>query len=547
MKPRSLAALLAAWAIVTAGLCAWLHAAFALAAEPPESGACVIASVWSRGMRLARVVVARRGDRSQVLDRALASTDGAVVRYEVTTAEGPLPAFSSFLFALSLAPGRDGVRATLRDRTVYLTPDDMLAHQAFKHGVAVPFGDAQIGVDVPLVLALLAEGLGTSVDVVESDATLRRVRFQRGVRADTADFLEPALSAARYLARGVDDAGRFRFLVDGATNQTLPGYDWPRHAGATYFLAEAARRTAEPEIAAATLRAAGLLRSLVTACGARRCVADGDVADVGANALATIAFVEVVRAGLDASLGGTVADLAAFLRAQQRPDGELMHRYDRAASRAIDVQFPYFSGEAALALSRASALLGDAEDLNAARSALAYLVGPGWSFFGNRYYFGEEHWTCNAMADLWERAPSSSALDFCVRWLGFWRRLQYVEGETPYDADGAYGVGPLQVPALTPVASRTEAGLATLWVARRAGLAQGVVDALDTQMKHALLLLVRQQVRSASSSRRGLMADPDAVEGAFPASEVDWSLRADFSQHAGNALLECSSNRSLAK
>ena len=355
---------------------------------------------------------------------------------------------------------------------------------------------------------------------------------------DPADLLEPALSAARYLARGVDDSGRFRFLVDGATNQTLPGYDWPRHAGATYFLAQAARRAPEPEIAAAALRAAGLLRSLVTACGARRCVADGDIADVGANALATIAFVEVVRAGLDASLGGTVASLAAFLRAQQRPDGEFMHRYDRAASRAIDVQFPYFSGEAALALSRAGALLGDAEDLEAARSALAYLVGPGWSFFGNRYYFGEEHWTCNAMANLWDRAPSSTALDFCVRWLGFWRRLQYVEGETPYDADGAYGVGPLQVPPLTPVASRTEAGLATLRVARRAGLPQGVVDALDTQMKHSLLLLVRQQVRSASSSRRGLMADPDAVDGAFPASEVDWSLRADFSQHAGSALLE---------
>jgi hypothetical protein len=48
---------------------------------------------------------------------------------------------------------------------------------------------------------------------------------------------------------------------------------------------------------------------------------------------------------------------------------------------------------------------------------------------------------------------------------------------------------------------------------------------------------MRQQVRATSPARLGLLSDPEAVDGAFPASEVDWSLRVDFAQHAGSALL----------
>ena len=69
----------------------------------------------------------------------------------------------------------------------------------------------------------------------------------------------------------------------------------------------------------------------------------------------------------------------------------------------------------------------------------------------------EEHWTCQAMDDLWDRAPNAGALDFCLRWQAFNRKLQYRAGDTPYDADGAYGFGPLFAPRLTPVGSRSEA------------------------------------------------------------------------------------------
>jgi hypothetical protein len=282
----------------------------------------------------------------------------------------------------------------------------------------------------------------------------------------------------------------------------------------------------------------------MTACGAHACIGDDPYADVGSTALAILAFVEIARTGLDAGYALAVPELAAFLRAQQRPDGEFMHVYERAANRPIDVQLLYYSGEATFALSRAHALLHDARDLDAATRGLASLVGPAWSFFGSRYYWGEEHWTCQAMDDLWDRAPSSAALDFCLGWQAYGRRLMYADGETAFDADGAYGFGPVVTPRLTPVGSRSEAGIATLDAAMRAHRTPEQLAVLEGQLRRSLAMLLRHQLGrgdgsgAAGTARKAyLFVDPEAVRGAMPGSEVDWQLRIDYAQHTGGALV----------
>jgi hypothetical protein len=342
------------------------------------------------------------------------------------------------------------------------------------------------------------------------------------------------LDLARYLARGIEDDGHYRYLVDATTNRTLPGYDWPRHAGTTYFLAQAAAVSHEPAIAMACLRAASLMRaSAVSACGDAACIGKEDRVELGSSALALIAFVEIVRTGLDPTYEPLVRDVARFLRASQRADGEFMHEYDRAAGRPVDVQYLYYSGEATLALARAYRVTRDAADLAAARRGLAHLVGPAWSFFGDRYYFGEEHWTCQAVADL--PLPDAGAVDFCVRWQRYGRAMQGRAGDSAYDDDGAYGVGPVMTPRLTPVASRCEAGAATLALLRTMGPeATREADALDRQLRRSLALLVRRQLAPGPAE---LFADPDAVYGAMPGSEVDLELRIDYAQHAGSAMV----------
>jgi hypothetical protein len=546
VRPRVLARWLLGWAMATAIACAVVHGAFALDVDESRPRA-VIASVWSEGELVAQTVLARTGERSSRIDEALASHPGATLVYESVVADGPVVRQPEVALAMSFLPGRDGVSATVGDRTAYVTPDELLSKQAYDKGVTLSGVQLTIGLDMPIALALLSERLGITAHDLLEHARLRRIRVVRTIpgqpprRAFTAenvtdsDIRAAAIAAGHYLGRGVDAQGRFRYLVDAPTNRTLGGYDWPRHAGATYFVAQIAELSHDSNAAYAALRGAGYLRDhAMVSCGEHRCIGEGSRVDVGSTALTVLAFVEVARAHLDHSYKLVVPELTAFLRAQQRPDGEFMHEYDRDANRPIDVQLLYYSGEAALALSRAHSLLGDPRDLDAASRALAHLSGGAWSFFGSRYYWGEEHWTCQAMDDLWEAAPNRKALDFCLSWQAFCRKLQYGPGDTPFDGDGAYGFGPLVTPRLTPAGSRTEAAIATLEAARRAGVAQDELAALEGQIRRSLALLLRQQFRPGP---KHLFADPGAVNGAMPGSEVDWQLRIDYAQHAGSAMV----------
>ena len=95
-------------------------------------------------------------------------------------------------------------------------------------------------------------------------------------------------------------------------------------------------------------------------------------------------------------------------------------------------------------------------------------------------------------------------------------------------------VSPVVTPRLTPVASRCEAAVATFDVARQSGVAASDIALLDQQLRRALALLVRQQLRPGP---RHLFKTPAHVEGAIPGSEVDWELRIDYTQHAGSAMI----------
>jgi hypothetical protein len=529
----------------------------------------VVESTWKDGKRVGRQV-------RRTTDPPVRTAQPADVTLVSETVVGSAPlSIHPLLFTIGVVPGRDGVEARLGDRVAYATVDDLMGRQAYDRAhlwVEASFG---WGTHIPTVLAILSEQLGVPPDEVRERATFSRVRFVRHTeqrataavvpeRPDSAGGLPtphprewpevireadltPELvrdglaEAATYLARNVDGQGYFRYMVEAPTNRALGGYNWPRHSGATFFLAQAAHVLNDGYVQFAALRAAARLRlQTLRDCGPNKCiVADEAVTEIGSSALALIAFTELVRTGADRSYRPAIADLAAFLRSQQRPDGELMHLYDRARKTPVDVQFLYFTGEAALALARAHAITNDPRDLDASRRALARLAGGGWRFFGSRYYFGEEHWTCQAVAELWSRAPDPEALAFCSRWHEYQRRLQQGADETPFDSEGSFGFGPLVSPRITPASSRGEAAgaLAEVLYEQRAAGEIGHADEIELvrhELGRALAFVLRSQFHPGPNH---LFADPRAVRGAIPGSPVDWQLRIDYPQHAGSMMI----------
>ena len=403
----------------------------------------------------------------------MADHPGATLVYETVAGEGPVLLHPDGAFALSFVPGRDGIAVTLGDRTEYLTPDDLLARQAFDQGFEIPSLGFKAGLDVTLALAILADRFETTVPELLDRARVRRIRVVRSlpgeapprvVTAETMtrdDVRDGAIAAARFLARGVDAKGRFRYLVDAPTNRTLPGYDWPRHAGATYFLAQAAALADDPELAGgrSTRRRLGCAitrrsRAAIIAASATRGSSTSARRRSRSSRSSRSRGPRSTRRSRD-----LVPELAAFLRAQQRPDGEFMHQYDRAERQPIDVQLLYYSGEAALALSRAALAARRFRATSTPRAARSPIwwapAGPssGAATTSAKSTGPARRWkTCGIARPT--RRPSTSA---CAG------RTTTASSSTPrtrrpYDAEGAYGFGPLVTPRLTPVGSRTRSG-----------------------------------------------------------------------------------------
>jgi hypothetical protein len=543
MTARAIVRTFAIYAWALSLLCAFIVARYSLHAPKDP---VVITSVWQKGVIVKRAIFSNENDTSPEIEAAL-QEPGTTRVNEVVTGLSPIDSGAETIFSVSLVSARDGARVSYNGKTTYVTPDELLTQRGYDHGLENSAVGVTFGADVQLIIALAADRLGTRASEIAANGTFARIRVARKVvgiperarvtpESLNADIVRTAImDAAHYLARGVDEQGRFRYLVNAATNKNLSGYDWPRHSGATYFLAQAATLSKDPELVAATLRAGSMLKDRQTArCGTNACIGQDSVVDLGSAALAVVAYAQIAS-GIDPSYKAEVERLTPFIRAQQRDDGEFKHQFDKSTKRPIDVQFPYYSGEATLALARAYKVTNDPRDLKAASAGLSRIVGGAWSFFGNHYYFGEEHWTCQAMDDLWDAAPDARALDFCMRWQAYMRHMQLRADESPHDGDGAFAFDPILTPRLTPAASRCEAGVASYDAAKKSHSASPEeLAALDMQLRRALALIIRQQF---SPGPAHLFADPEAVHGAIPGSEVDWEIRIDYAQHAGSAMV----------
>lgn len=585
--PRGLAATLGVWGVAVAtlsiGTCAWaripegpappadavawafeaLEAARlgAPAPTPPSSARDIaahgplIVDVWSGGRRAARAVgpgrlvdaVAQAVDAFGG-DAALAGLEAwrrprdaeDRPRFSITwvDGEGPLLRGIPFLSPLTLVPVREGLVARAGARAAWATPSDLQAAGAYDGAVDTPVPDLSYGLDVEAWAARLATALDAP------DPALRRFRA-RTLIADpwpadapvTAERLRTAATeGADFLLRHMEPTGAYSYRYDPRRDRSRNGgYNLTRHAGTTWFLAQAGGRLGRHAPArAGARRALRWIRDRASrTCGGedRRCIVSRGRGAVGATALTALAAAELLVGGPDRGAERLLRELTAFLRAQQRPDGELMHEYDLEADAPVDVQRMFASGEAALALLRAHDALGDPRDLDTARKLMAHLTGAGWRFPGSRYYYGTEHWTCLAVGAGWDRIPSDDGYEFCARWAAWNANLRYDAGDTPWDVAGAYGVGPVVVPRVTHAATNAE-GMISVWqTARARGEA---APALRRSIEATLGFALRYRYAPGPVH---LFAAPERAFGGMPASPASLGVRNDYVQHAGSAML----------
>jgi hypothetical protein len=552
-----------------------------LAGEGP-----VVVTVWSRGTELARVTgtgeriadaVASAGSTlAAASNRRLGASrlEQARIQVDVVRGRAPLAADLPGLRLFALHPGIDGLGVAVAGETHLLLPGELVRERLLNSEQPVrPIPEFRLGLNLKSadrVLARRAKVKPASWQLferryfrfrtdsfVEAPAASRERRpplaLTRGIPpgpALSAEALEAgALAGARYLVEHLADNGRYiyeRHLATGrGTDPKRPRpYSLPRHAGTTYFLAEAYRITGEEWLREPIERAFRQMVELVDQGGCTGRTGDGAefgcvhqledrFAGLGSTALAVVALCEYRRATGDGRYDQLTRRLAEWILMMQRPDGSFRHRYDvKAAEPDEKAHLLYFAGEAALALARMHAVYGDQRYRVATERALDDLVGF-YDFFAGGFFYGEEHWTCIAAEAAWPALRHARYREFCDGYAEFLRRQQVRAGDWDEfdDLAGTYGVTPFIVPNNTPVGSRSEAMISSYLLGGYHGRRS---EPLRRQILRSMEYALRHQIRDdsafwVSQKAHGL--------GAFTASPLDPMVRIDYVQHIGSAMI----------
>jgi hypothetical protein len=342
------------------------------------------------------------------------------------------------------------------------------------------------------------------------------VTLERGWAAGPATVdsagIDAALHAAvLHLAHGQQADGRFTYIVKGPSGDPGKGYNYPRHAGTTWFLARVAAATGDAEAATTAEVALGHLRATTrTTDDGRAYVLDPSRDDgkswIGTTALAALALT--VRRTDDALLAAYVHQVAASVDPAGKVRGEMRVKdgsfFDQDAN-------AYGQGQAMLALAAAERVgINDGKD--ALDRAIRYL-DDGYLDTAHPIAVEDEHWTCLAARAIRDVRGVDAGGGICAA----------------YVADERWGAplpGGGLVPATGPGAGAAEALAARAWDTRDPAL-------IDAVRGWAGAFLAAQY-RAADAP---LLVHPAALIGGFRNGVADLDVQIDTVQHIGCALL----------
>lgn len=321
--------------------------------------------------------------------------------------------------------------------------------------------------------------------------------------------LEAALNGGRMLAFHQESDGRYAYRVKGPSGRVnSKGYNFPRHAGTTWFLARLAERTADPAMIEATRKGmAYMAENTNKMSGGRAYLGDPRRGDgkawVGTTALAVLAAVSA-----DHPLA---VPWGRFLASSVDERGMVRGEMDRQSGVFLsEKKNPYGQGQTTLAL--ASLVRAGHDEFRPVLERLADFMDGDYAPGGvGRLVVLDEHWTCIAALVVNDALGRPSGMEVCQAYLA-------------KEADK------------TP----NESSRIRPFSAAAGGLAEAVVAAavLDDKHKDDALAFGQWFLHAAyKAADSSLLPRPNALIGGFRDTPYKLDVQMDGVQHIGCALL----------
>jgi hypothetical protein len=364
--------------------------------------------------------------------------------------------------------------------------------------------------------------------------------------ATAAALREASARGGAYLARAIDDRGRFTYLFEAKEARSEGGFNLLRHAGTLWAMFQVYRDSGDPAVRAAAERGLAHLGreyawrdprvpdAIFLREGAEGRPKTGDV-KLGACGLGILAYVEAEKAGIVLSPEdrALLVGLGRGILAMQKEDGELTSYYatlDRPANPRRSVYYP---GEAILGLAELYKRDGDKVWLDAAQRAADFQIQRRWKRAGIEVNIPPDAWLTQALEQLWLATKEDRYKSYAYQLGDELLTMTFpVNGRVPPDLRGATFTGE-RIQRVTPTSSRNEAVVAAARLAHAAGDEERSRRYLEAA-RAAAWFGVSQQFRPESVH---FVRAPDAAIGAIREANNDNSVRIDGVQHAVSGFL----------
>jgi hypothetical protein len=377
------------------------------------------------------------------------------------------------------------------------------------------------------------------------------VEFARTIRP--SDLTEAIHSSANYLARAVQEDGKFVYRVNlDPTVRLNSRYNMLRHAGTIYALAAYQQRHPHAEVLASLVKAAEYLKRTaiaevpghpeLLAVWSKPEIAGGAdplQAKLGGAGLALVALLSLEEVRPTSTSIDELRRLGKFLLYMQKPDGGFYSKYIPSKGGRTDRWTSlYYPGEAALGLLMLYERDRSDEWLQAAAQGLAYLARRR----EGRVSVAADHWALLATARM--IALDDESLMQHPREMFIRHGIQICESilsEKPLFSRREPGCGGFAVDGRTcPTATRLEGLVAALSFVPESE--QDLRQRMTLAIEQGLAFLYRAQVREGEHVG-GMPRAITRLPASHPLSNHQFNRRAteiriDYVQHAMSAMLD---------
>ena len=382
-----------------------------------------------------------------------------------------------------------------------------------------------------------------TVDWTDSVSTGKALRLRRGyLEADhdlDADKLERrALHAADFLARSVDEEGKYVYVYLPMKDEPGRGYNLLRHAGSTWAMLQAYQRFGDPDHLAAARRA---IDFFVEKCQLREeqgrwgehyrfCIYE-DYAKLGANGLGLLMLTEYMQATGDMQLLDTARELARFTRRMQEEDGHFLSYFDWGEGAKLpDEEVIFYPGEASFGLMQLYRLDPDPLWLETTKDGVDFMIHIRDKGKGERR-IPHDHWLMYALSLLYKELPDEAYLKHGELIAGAVANKQYTADDSLVQ-ELPEMLGGFHRPAnFTSSGTRSEAMVAAidLWNLAELDPAESSAVALRTLAFSTGAMFTPDSTYALPNPARAMGGIPDGHTGT--------TVRNDFVQHNLSGLL----------